>query len=181
MGYNAGRKADPRGSRNMPTILPATCQPRRRRAALATWVRRAGHAVVSLSLLLAATAASAAGGDDGPAASTARTDIQKEIIAPYRYLPHPAEAPLPAPFIARAPSPRLRPRLADAVPASSREPRSMSHLNAAILREETKAGNDLVARRLGIGVTRVPLGMGLALAVPTAFYVPVGIGLGFAW
>ena len=160
------------------TAAPGFVSRRIRAATIAgvLWVRPA-----ALVVLLASTVALVAGEDRDPGAVIPKVGIRREILSPYKFVPHPAESSSPAPFLAREPSSTGDQRLATPAASDFREPRVMSRLDAAILREQADAREARVASRLGIGVSSVRLGRHLVLGAATAFYIPVAVGLGVAW
>lgn len=145
----------------------------------AAWVRWMGPA--ALAVLVASATTLAAGDDSDSGAVFPSTDMRREILSPFKYVPHPVEPPPPAPFLAKRPPPPGDKRLAVAAQSDLREPHVLSRLDAAVLREQSDARAARVASRLGIGVSSVRLGKHVVLGAATAFYVPVGVGLGIVW
>jgi hypothetical protein len=135
----------------------------------------------ALVFVLASAARLAAETDPSdPDAFVPQTNLRKEIHAIYRYEAA-AKAPAPAaPVLSPKPSPTLHPDFSEGSPAP-RDTRRINRLNAAIVQEEADARSAAVARKLGIGLSTVPLGDGWRAGVATAFYVPVMVGLGVAW
>jgi hypothetical protein len=136
----------------------------------------------ALVFLLASAARLAAETDpNDPDAFVPQTNLRKEIHAIYPYEPA-AQAPAPAaPVLSPKPSPTSHPDFSEAGPSSPRATRRLNRLNAAIVQEEAEARSAAVARKLGIGLSTVPLGGGWRAGVATAFYIPVMVGVGIAW
>jgi hypothetical protein len=145
----------------------------------AAWIRWMGPA--ALAVLVASATALAAGDDSYSGPVYPSTDMRREILSPYRYVPHPVEPSPPAPFLAKRPPPPGDQRLAEPAQSDLREPHVLNRLDAALLREQSDARAARVASRLGIGVSSVRLGKHVVLGAATAFYVPVGVGLGIVW
>jgi hypothetical protein len=135
----------------------------------------------AIAVLLTATAALAPGEEVDTGAAPPKTDIRKEILAPYRFVPHDAAPELPAPFLAPPAPASGNQRLSMPAPSEFREPRMLNQLDAAILREQAGARDARMASRLGIGASTVRVGKHVVLGAATAFYVPVGVGLGIVW
>ncbi len=147
--------------------------------AVAAWVRWVRPA--ALAVLVASAAALAPGDDSDSGAAFPSTDMRREILSPYKYVPHPVEPSPPAPFLAKRAPPPGDQRLAEPAQSDLRGPHVLNRLDAAVLREQSDARAARVASRLGIGVSSVHLGKHVVLGAATAFYVPVGIGLGIVW
>jgi hypothetical protein len=135
-----------------------------------------------LLLLLAARAGAA---DPGPGAAEPRTDVRKELLSEYRYVPHPADAaPIPVFLAAAAPSPDAGapygPEVVTMAPFTVRETVRMETLHADLLQEKRDAHTAMVMSKLGIGLHVAPVGP-VAFYAATLFYIPFAAGFSISW
>ncbi len=132
-------------------------------------------------LLLSASPLVASSGADDPQSFVPQTDIRKEIHSIYRYEPSARVTPPPPPFLARVANPPEPLEISEPAPEPLRSARQMNELHRAIVQEAADARSAAIASKLGIGVSTVSLGGRWRAGAATAFYIPVMVGIGFAW
>ena len=153
------------------TFSSVGCAPRAPR-------RRAGR--LSLVLLAASTVALAAGEDNGSDYVIPHTDFRQVIVSEHKFVPHPAPKSSQAPSAKQEPP---RPAIQDLVNAAPdiHKQAVMNHLDSVLLQEDADARSAAMASKLGIGVRSVHVGKYLVAGAATVFYIPVAVGIGFAW
>lgn len=135
---------------------------------------------LSLVLLAVSAVSLAAGEDNGSDYVIPHTDFRRVLQSEYKFVPHPAGQSQPAPSVKQETSRPAIPDLVNAAPDAHRQ-RVMNHLDPVLLQEEADARSAAMASKLGIGVQSVHVGRYLVAGAATVFYIPVAVGIGFAW
>ena len=149
---------------------------------LTPWAGRA-----ALIFLIAAAGVLAAKEDVDPAKAVPATDIRREILSEFKFVPSQAA---PAPHkssLARGPtlpqSQLLGAEIPDIVrmaPYTVHESLKMEELHQDILNSQSEARTDALMSKMGIGLHEAAIGK-LHFFTATVFYIPIVVGVGIAW
>jgi hypothetical protein len=134
--------------------------------------------IASVSLLSAA---------DDPGAGAPHTDVRKELLSEFKFVPPQKEVARPAPFLTASAQPVATSaaetgngELVTLAPFTVREMVRMETLHADILQEKADARTAAVMSKLGIGLHVAPVGP-VAFYAATLFYIPFAAGFAISF
>ncbi len=146
--------------------------------------RPACRACVAALLLLGASPG-ALGSPPDPGSPAPPTDIRREILSGFRFIPRQAEPAEASPILAQgaaapAAPDAAGPDIVSMAPYTVRENVRMEKLHADIVEAQAEARTAATMTRLGVGLHEVPVG-NFHLFAGTVFYIPFVVGIGISW
>lgn len=138
-------------------------------------------------LVFASSVSLAAAGDAGAGPEAPQTDIRKELLSEYKYVKETKDpaAKAPTPSTTGAAQQAAPPAPGDSAPLvmdafTVHESTQMDRLHEDVLNQDADARRAEVTSKLGVGMHVAPMGP-LGFYAVTVFYIPIAVGVGFAF